>query len=297
MASPAAEIDLAEPRLRSLLAAQHADLADLPLAELDAGWDNMLWRLGDELLFRLPRRRTAAPLLLNEQRWLPEIAPRLPLPVPVPVRVGRPSEEFPWPWSVVPWLHGTPGDRATLTDPDESARRLGLFLLSLHEEAPVDAPRNPHRSVTLAQRTLDFEARLTDLAPGIDQRAARRVWDRALSARPSTLPPVWIHGDLHPANVLVERGALCAVLDFGDVCAGDPATDLAGAWLLLPAAAQSTFAATYGAVDPDLERRTLGWAILFALMQIAIGNDGRPTYKRVGESALARAVEGSDAVG
>ena len=287
-APPAAEVDLDEPELRALLTEQHPDLAGLPLTRLDEGWDNVLWRLGPGLLVRAPRRQAAASLAVNEQRWLPELAPRLPLPVPVPVRVGRPGAAFPWSWSVVRWLPGTPGDRAQLGQPEESARRLGLFLRSLHQAAPVDAPRNPYRGLPLVQRAPLFEARFAELGSSIDRSATRRVWDRALAARQWTESPVWLHGDLHPANVLVELGTLSAVIDFGDMCAGDPATDLAGAWMLLPATAIPAFAEAYGGIDSELERRTLGWAVLFALMLISIGHGGRPSYQRVGESTLAR---------
>ncbi len=294
--SPAAEISVDEADLRALLAEQHPDLGHLPLAEVDAGWDNTLWRLGDDLLLRLPRRQVAAQLTLNEQRWLPALAPRLPLPVPVPLRFGRPSDGFPWPWSVTRWIQGTPGDRATITEPEESARRLGRFLRALHHAAPEDAPRNPYRSIPLIERAPDFEARLRQLASEIDGPAANRVWGRALAAPAWSRPPVWLHGDLHPANVLVDHGTLVAVIDFGDICAGDPATDLAGAWLLLPAGSLSTFAAAYGGIDGDLERRTLGWVVLFALMLVSIGAEGRRSYGVVGESALAKAITRSDAL-
>ncbi|MFN2504083.1 MAG: aminoglycoside phosphotransferase family protein [Acidimicrobiales bacterium] len=294
MAAPMAEVDVDEGLVRALLAEQHPDLVALPLAQVDAGWDNTLWRLGDDLLVRLPRRQVAAPLAVNEQRWLPQVAGRLPLPVPVPVRVGRPSEDFPWPWSVVPWFHGHPGDRAELADPRESAQRLGRFLRSLHQPAPVDAPANPYRGMPLVHRSPALETRRVGLGSSIDQVATKRVWDRAISAGQWTSPPVWLHGDLHPANVIVDHGTLTAVIDFGDICAGDPATDLAGAWMLLPAAAMSTFAESYGGIDPNLERRALGWVVLFALMLIAISDHGRPSYSLVGNAALAKAIGRSD---
>jgi aminoglycoside phosphotransferase (APT) family kinase protein len=289
--SPAAEIEVDERLVRALLAEQHPDLVDLPLLQVGAGWDNTLWRLGDGLLVRLPRRAMAAALTINEQRWLPELAPRLPLPIPVPLRVGRPSEDYPWSWSVVRWLDGRPGDGTPITEPEESARRLGCFLRALHHKAPSDAPQNPYRGVRLADRAPAVETRLEELAGAVDVQATRRVWDWALGAEPWSKPPVWIHGDLHPANILVEGGALAAVIDFGDLCAGDPATDLAGAWMLLPASALATFTTTYGDVDPELERRALGWVIAFALMLVAIGLDGRPSYEAVGRSALAKASE------
>ena len=155
--------------VRALLHEQHPDLVELSLERLDEGWDNTLWRLGSELVVRLPRRGVAAPLVVNEQRWLPTLAALLPLPVSSPVRVGRPSAEYPWSWSVLPWLEGTPGDRAELTDPDDAAIRLASFLRALHRPAPSGAPRNPVRGVALIARASAMS-----------------------TATPARMPPAWI---------------------------------------------------------------------------------------------------------
>ncbi len=294
--SPPAQIDVDEPLVRSLIADQHPDLRDLPLEHLDAGWDNTLWRLGHELLVRLPRRAQAARLVANEQRWLPALAPLLPLPVPAPVRVGRPSIDYPWRWSIVPWLSGCPGDQSTISDPDDAAGRLGHFLRALHQPAPPDAPLNPYRGVPLVQRSATLDDRLVECAGEIDVDATRRVWDRACAAPPWPHSPAWLHGDLHPANTLIADGTLVGILDFGDICAGDPATDLAAATMLLPRSSDATFMDAYGKLGPDLEARSLGWALLFGLMLLSIGLDGRPgsghpTYAPIGRSTLARAIE------
>ena len=287
MRSPPAEIEVGEELVRALLAEQHPDLGDRRLSLLDTGWDNVLWRLGDDLVVRLPRRALAAPLAVHEQRWLPELAPRLPLPVPVPVRTGRPSACYPWTWSIVPWLDGQPGDRAALSQPQEAAGDLARFLLALHRPAPAEAPHNPYRSVPLADRRDAFEDRLVQLDGAVNEPEVCRVWDSAVTAEPWKDRPVWLHADLHPANVLVQNGALAAVLDFGDLCAGDPATDVAAAWMLLPASGHRTFAAIYE-VDGQMERRALGWALLLALMLLAIDADDRPTYGAAGRAALDR---------
>jgi aminoglycoside phosphotransferase (APT) family kinase protein len=290
MPSPDADIVVDETLVRGLLASQHPDLADRPLTELDSGWDNTLWRLGSDLLVRLPRRAVAAPLVANEQRWLPVLSPRLPLPVPAPVRVGQPTDEYPWAWSIIPWLEGGSGDRTPIDRPAESADRLGRFLRALHQPAPSDAPHNPFRSVPLVERSDSFEQRLHQLATSVDAPAIRDVWDRALDAEQLAGPAKWLHGDLHPANVLIVDGAVGGVIDFGDVCAGDPATDLAGAWMLLPASSIDVFCRAYGGLDADLESRSLGWVVLFALMFVVVGVDDRPTYEPIGRAALAHAV-------
>ena len=292
---PGAEVDVDEPLVRTLLAEQHPDLADRPLREVNAGWDNVLWRLGDDLLVRLPRRQVAAQLTLHEQRWLPLLAATLPLPVPSPVRVGVPSHGYPWAWSVVPWLDGRPGDRAGITRPGHAAGQLGGFFRALHCAAPPDAPRNPLRGVPLSDRTDAFEDRIDRLTTEVDVEAVRAVWERAVAAEPWGAPAVWLHGDPHPANILVVDGTVGAVIDFGDLCAGDPATDLTAAWMLLPPAAFPAFRTAYGTIGPDLERRALGWAVLFGLMLLAVGLDpvpgsGHPTYAPIGRATLGRAL-------
>jgi aminoglycoside phosphotransferase (APT) family kinase protein len=285
---PEGDISVDRELVQALLSEQHPDLAGLPLAHLDAGWDNVSWRLGPDLVVRLPRRSLAVPLIESEQRWLPELAPRLPLPVPAPVRVGRPSAAYPWPWSVVPWLEGEPGDRAPLTDPADAGRRLAAFLDALHQDAPAGAPHNPWRAVPLAVRTDAFVARVEELAGQVDAARLRGIWDAALSAPAYPGPPRWVHGDLHPANFLVSGGTIAAVIDFGDLSAGDPATDLAGAWMLLPDGAREEFWSGYPRRDDGLVARSVGWALLFGLMHLAIGLGGRPTYERAARLTLDR---------
>src|SRR5215469_7389038 len=137
---PAAEVDLSERLVRMLLAEQHPDLAHLPVELLANGWDNAMFRLGDSLAVRMPRRQLGARILVNEQRWLPVLASRLPLPVPAPVRIGLPGDGYPWAWSVVPFLPGEPASGTPAFDPREAAVAVGGFLGALHVPAPPEAP-------------------------------------------------------------------------------------------------------------------------------------------------------------
>lgn len=139
---PAAEVEITPELVRALLDEQHADLASMPLRHVATGWDNAVYRLGDQLTVRLPRRVASAALVLHEQRWLPELADGLPLPVPVPLRVGVPGCGYPWAWSVCPWLPGVEIEHAQPTDWHKAAGQLGGFLAALHRPAPRDAPRN-----------------------------------------------------------------------------------------------------------------------------------------------------------
>jgi aminoglycoside phosphotransferase (APT) family kinase protein len=292
---PEAEVVLSESLVRSLLEEQHPDLARRPLTLIDEGFDNESWRLGNDHLVRLPRRAVAAQLLLNEQRWLPVLASRLPLAVPVPLRVGTSSADYPWPWSIVPWLEGTAAHRAPPERPRDAARALGAFLRALHTTAANDAPVNAWRSVALIERQTTFLERLASLSHTVDIDAARRVWESALAAPAWGERPVWLHGDLHPANLLTRGGDLSAVIDFGDLCGGDPATDLAGAWMLLPEPVMTSFANAYGGIGEALEKRALGWAVLFALMHLEIGLGGRPGYEQFARSTLAKVIARSRA--
>ncbi|OII24587.1 aminoglycoside phosphotransferase family protein [Curtobacterium sp. MCBA15_013] len=264
MATPAAEVDVDVPLVAALLRDQHPDLADLPLAIVASGWDNVVVRLGELLAVRLPRRAAAAALIEHEQRWLPEIAHRVAaiVPVPDPVRTGRPALGYPWSWSVVRWLPGTPaGERAGGV---QVAEALAAFVELLHVPAPPDAPVNPVRAVPLATRS---DSVLTRLATADVPRARElaAVWRTAAALPAYAGPPVWVHGDLHPFNVLFDAAPdggtrLAAVVDFGDVTAGDPAVDLATAWLTLDREARRTFRARVAA-DDDTWERARAWAV------------------------------------
>jgi aminoglycoside phosphotransferase (APT) family kinase protein len=292
-------VEIDESLVRSLLRAQHPDLAGLSLRQIDAGWDNQLWRLGDDLAVRMPRTTRAPTLLRKEHQWLPVLAPRLPLPVPTPVRIGRRSAHFPQPWTVATWVPGDPADRTSISRCDDAADRLAGFLRALHKTAPADAPDSPNRGVPLGSLTDEFERKFR--ATTVDSDAVanpailREIWHDAVAAPTWEGPPFWLHGDLHPANVVISDGTLSGVIDFGELCAGDPATDLAGAWLLLPTGGVPRFFDAYGQVDDATIRRAKGWAVLRGISLVAIGQawergrpGGQPTWGAAGRAALNR---------
>ncbi|HEX6522068.1 MAG TPA: aminoglycoside phosphotransferase family protein [Streptosporangiaceae bacterium] len=287
---PAAEVDVSPELVRKLLNAQHPDLADLPITVLSNGWDNVIYRLGDDLLIRLPRRSLGAEILLHEQRWLPLLAQRLPLPVPAPVRVGRPAAGYPWPWSVVPYLPGEVAARTPPADPSHAAASLGRFLNSLHTPADPDAPVNQFRGVPLAERDDTVQDNMSLLThTDFDTGAVSDLWETAKVAPPHDGPRLWLHGDLHPANILVDHGQLSGVIDFGDITSGDPACDLSVAWMLFHEAAhREAFWTQYARADASTRVRARGWALNFSLVFLAYSADnplmagiGRRTYRNV----------------
>jgi aminoglycoside phosphotransferase (APT) family kinase protein len=271
---PVAEVDVDEALARRLLAAQFDDLARLPLSLLAHGWDTVVFRLGDEYVLRLPRRQLAADFFAHEQAWLGSIAGDLPLPVPVTLRLGQPQDEYPWAWSVCPWIPGTTADVEPPSDPLVAAEDLGRFLAALHRPAPPDAPTNPFRGVPLADRVDRFAEQLRVVEAMVDVDAVTRRWEVALAAPADDGPPVWIHGDLHPANLLVDGGRLSGVIDFVDLAAGDRATDLAVAWMLFEDGASRERFRVEAAVDDDATwARAHGWALAFALAILANSAD------------------------
>ncbi|MFD5461730.1 aminoglycoside phosphotransferase family protein [Kitasatospora sp. NPDC127059] len=276
---PHSEIEITADLIRQLLNDQHPDLADLPLRLGARGWDNQMWRLGDDLAVRLPwATEQASALLRKEHAWLPALSPDLPLPIPAPRRLGEPSERFPRPWLVTTWVPGTPADRAPVTRAAAAAEALAAFLTALHQPAPASAPTGERGRplAALADRVAEgiTSAAELGLLPAPD--AVRAVWEDAVTAPVWTGPALWIHGDLHPANVLTADGTLCGVIDFGELCAGDPAGDLAAAWSLLPDGAADLFRRAYRPVlDPATLRRARGWAVVRALGGIHVGEAGR----------------------
>lgn len=288
------EFTFEQDLVRALLREQHPDLADLELRDVDGGWDNQQWRLGEELAVRLPRTERAPALLHTEQTWLPVLAERLPLPTPTPVRIGKPSCLFEHTWTIARWVEGEPADHAPVTRID-AADVLAEFLGALHHEAPAGAPANPARGIPLAGLQEGVDGSFGVIADHASADSAREVWVKALAAPVWHGAARWLHGDLHPANVVVRDGMLAGVIDFGEMCAGDPATDLSAAWILLPAGAAGRFFDAYGQADEATITRARGWAVLRALGMIAIGQNGRlgrpggkPTWEPAGYATLER---------
>lgn len=290
--TPKAEGAIDATLVASLLAEQHPDLAALPLVLLDEGWDNVMFRLGEDLVVRVPRRAAAVPLLDHEQAWLPVLAPLLPLAVPAPVRRGVPGNGYPWPWSVVPWIAG---ESADLAPPDAGeAGVFGRFLDALHRPAPANAPRNPVRGVPLSSRREMVEGRAARIESATDALtpALRRLWDDALAA-PIDESPRWLHGDLHARNVLVSNGRLAGVIDWSDLAAGDRATDLASIWGLFAdnRAREAAMRACPG-VSAATWTRARGWAFAFGVMLLDSGLADHPRHAAMGRLTLERLADG-----
>ena len=223
---PAAEVDVTAALVVCLLADQHPDLAQLPLVEVANGWDNVIFRLGDDLAVRLPRRQAAAELIRNEQRWLPELSRGLAAVMPVPLRTGTPSSYFPWYWTITRWLNGTPAADVEPAGRSNAAADLARFVLAFHRPALADAPRNRVRGVPLSTRSAAVEERIA--AAGLS-RELLELW-RVLRDQPEwTGPPLWLHGDLHAANLVLDpQGRLFRTMGMrilDDVLTDDVLTD------------------------------------------------------------------------
>ncbi len=288
MDTPAADIDVDETLVRSLLTEQHADLADLPLRLVANGWDNAIYRLGLEYAVRVPRRTIAAQLVEHENTWLRVIAPRVHVAIPVPVRTGAPSDRFPWQWSVTRWVDGELAADTPYDEHGTLAVELAHFVRDLHVEAPANAPANPVRGVPLQTRA-DAVARR--FASGLVPHAAAlaAVWQSALDTPPWPGPPLWLHGDLHPANIIARDGRLAAVIDFGDMTSGDPATDLATSWLTFDPDGRRAFTREL-AYDDATWSRARGWAVTMATAVLANSADA-PAMRRIGLHAVEQLLE------
>ncbi len=290
---PAATVVVSTAVVRSLLVQQRPDLAHLHLKAVSNGWDNAIFRLGTELAVRLPRRPEAVPLILHEQLYLPDVAERSPTPVPAPVHAGRPSPNFPWPWSIVRWIEGTPAVDIDPADRREAAEDLASFVASVNIPAPADAPINPFRGVPLRARSTTVLERLADGRRYPQAADLAAMWAMALDAPDWSGPPLWIHGDLHPANVLLSSdGSLAGVVDFGDIGAGDPAVDLAVAWLMFDDGGRQRFIAAFdGSVDGMTWVRARGWAVALSAAMLS-NSDDNPQMFSVGEFGLRQVLSG-----
>lgn len=261
--------------VRRLVDAQFPQWRDLPVSPVaSGGWDNRTFHLGDEMTVRLPSAAAYSLQVEKEQRWLPKLAPFLPLPIPTPLAMGEPGEGYPWHWSVYRWIEGETAKNARIADLGVFALSLADFLVALRGIDPADGPapgrHNFHRGGPLTVYDGQVRQAITALEDRIDAQAAATVWETALAATWSG-SPVWFHGDVASGNLLVNDGSLSAVIDFGTSGVGDPSCDLAITWTFFEGTSREAFRARV-VVDDATWARGRGWALWKALITVA-GHD------------------------
>lgn len=271
-ASPDGRAGITASLVTELLAEQAPQWADLAVEPVPVdGWDNRTYRLGSELSVRLPTAEGYVPAVAKESRWLPVLAPRLPVPVPEPVFTGRPGAGYPFPWSVRRWLPGAPASASLVPSKAAFAEDVARFLLALQavpaDGGPLAGAHSFHRGSPLAHYDEETRSAVARLGSRVPVARALGVWSDALAASYHG-PPVWFHGDVAVGNLLVDdAGRLAAVIDFGTCGVGDPACDLVLAWTFLDAPARAVFRRTVGA-DDAMWARARGWALWKALITL-----------------------------
>lgn len=278
-----------------LIETQFPRWADLPVAAIEpGGWDNRSFRLGDRMVVRLPSAAHYSAQIEKEQRWLPILARELPLPIPVPLALGRPGENYPWHWSVYTWLEGETAARRRPADSLQFAHSLAAFLVALHRidasAGPAPGDHNFHRGAPLDHYDRETRDAIARLGASIDAAKAVGVWEAALATR-RRQPPVWLHGDISPENLLVVDGELSAIIDFGGCGVGDPACDLVMAWSFFGPRERAAFRAELP-LDAGTWARGRGWALWKALITLA-GPSGGAQSDRA-DLTLAQALDDFD---
>ncbi|WP_152365586.1 aminoglycoside phosphotransferase family protein [Microlunatus speluncae] len=261
-------IPVDERLVRELIMTQFPQWSELPIRRVaEEGWDNRTFHLGPELMVRVPSAYEYGLAVEKEQRWLPVLAPQLPLPIPEPVALGEPGAGYPYHWSVYRWLPGDPVSRDAITDLTGFATALADFLLALRAIDATDAPgpglHNWFRGGTLLTFAAQLEENLITLAGLINTEVVTEIWRLALES-PWDGVPLWFHGDVASGNLLLRDGSLGAVIDFGTCGAADPACDLTIAWTLLTGESRAAFRDRL-AVDEASWARGRGWALWKAL--------------------------------
>lgn len=261
-----------------LVAGQFPQWAGLPVTPVALnGWDNTTFRLGDELSIRLPSADWYAAQVAKEHHWLPVLAPRLPVPIPRPVAMGRPSDDFPRPWSVYRWIAGEPASVGKIADLARFASSVAEFVAALHAidggDGPPAGAHSFNRGGPLSLWDEETRQLIGRTADDIDVGAVSEVWDAALASTWERAP-VWVHGDVTASNLLVADGKLHAVIDFGCSAVGDPACDLVMAWTFFTGASAAAFRRGLE-LDEATWARGRGWALWKALLILAEEKDGR----------------------
>lgn len=286
------EIDIDRPTVVRLIAKQFPQWAGLPITAVrSAGTDNAIFRLGDDMAVRLPRRPGVVATLAREQRWLPLLAPLLPLAVPLPLAEGVPGEGFPFPWSVYRWLDGKNVVDEPVVDLPDAAVRLGKFVAALQRIDSAGGPPPSFRGGPVSALDDRVRVQIRDLGRDgmVDPVLATAAWETALAAPAWQGPPRWVHADLSPMNLLARDGTLSAVIDFGGMGIGDPAIDMLPAWSWLTPQTREGFRAQVNADDATWARGR-GWGLGLALGAVHYYQVSNPVMAANGAQALSQII-------
>jgi aminoglycoside phosphotransferase (APT) family kinase protein len=261
------KFDLRPGLVERLVAQQFPQWAGLPVRPVEhPGWDNFSFRLGEQLVARLPSAPGYAEQAAKERDWLPVLAPALPMPIPEVVAMGEPSPEFPYEWTVFRWLTGMPLDVVPVVDEVALATDLAAFLVALRGVDATAGPRYGQHSAWRGGPLGTWDAETSPLVEALGDDLLASLWSDALHSE-HTGPPVWFHGDVAPGNLLVGGGALAAVIDFGCAGVGDPACDGVAAWTMFGGESREAFIETLG-LDAGTWLRSAGWALWKAVISL-----------------------------
>lgn len=253
-------------RLVTIQFPQWKDLSIQPI--IPGGWDNKTFRLGKHMVVRMPSSKDYVAQVEKEHRWLPKLAPLLPLPIPVPLAMGEPAEGYPWKWSVYRWLEGETAASSQIANPSEFARSLAQFLIALQRidstNGPLPGPHSFYRGGSLSNYDSETRKAILALKDKIDVNTATEIWESALATKWHG-SPVWVHGDVSAGNLLVQKGRLSGVIDFGQLAVGDPACDLVIAWTLLKGNSREIFR-TMLPLDAGTWARARAWTLWKSLV-------------------------------
>jgi len=279
--------------VRRLIANELPEWSGREVVTIDSGGtDNAMFRLGDDLVVRIPRIPASVARLAKECEWLPRFADLMPVAIPRPVAQVPGTELFPLPWSVYEWIDGAIATQDRLVDPDRFALELAEFLDAVHRVDPTGGPQpgehNSYRGLPLESRDAGVRAGLAQLEGVIDVAPVEDIWQSALAAPAWSQPGQWIHGDIWETNLLVDaEGHLTAVIDFGCLGVGDPAVDLTGAWNLFESGPRATFREAME-IDEATWDRGRGWALSMAVMALPYYRDTNPVIVANAERMLER---------
>jgi len=281
--TPDVEVNTSEELIKELLDTVQVGVKSMRL--LGEGWDNMMYLVNDSYLIRLPRRNVADQLIQNEQGFLLKYGRDMLIPVPKILHLGKPGDAYPYHWTISNFLLGEPA--VGMYPDDDQCELFASFLKSVHSLDGSEMNFNPYRSTPLTSRAKDMSNKMQELKQSttLISDKIESIWQRALSETHPETKSI-IHGDLHARNILLSGSRFSGIIDWGDVCCGDPATDLASIWMLFRNADSRRRCLTIYGADDSLIARSKGWAIVFGVLLTSIGIANQDSHEQIGRFAL-----------
>lgn len=277
------EIPLSEKIAKLIIKDQfNIDIHNIKI--MKEGFDNTVYLINNNLIFRFPKRHIAIPLIKKEIELLPLLNSKFNISIPMPLFIGKSSGHFNAPFLGYEFLKGHSGSEISLTidQYERLALDLAHFLKTLHSIKLK--PYLFNQMKPMFDRA-DFNRTKNDLRDriryceqyyhlGIYKEKIKEIISLAQHYQAEKHPLSLVHGDLYHRHLLFDdNNILNGIIDWGDISIANRVADLGIVYQFLVPQVRHLFFSSYGYVEDEEKHYARYIGLYYAITLLWFGHD------------------------